>query len=357
MFRLTAGSQSISECFQWFQNLDFSASSFRHKYFDTMTVWAKACIAFEELLQSRGLDRATSLFQDDSESEQQDGVYLGNADSAQVCRTLVLVSDASRVGSIIRLRSYAAKMNGEVNLQNCSILEAAKAAIAVPMESTEVKFDGRSHISASVAGYGNPSREAFDEAMRVWRPANLKVLVSLGSGVKNAVSKGSKFFKWPAVDFISYMTNVVTDTERVAEETYRDARSAQIDYYRITGPTSLATIHRCDWSQPSRERIIRETRSCTSVGDTESSIVSCSQSCIVRSTDEYIIQAAPDIDQYLVQEGIRTTNVSAIKPNTAPDDLSTRSSISIVSTSSVSPLFDTQEPSSREKYAIQAEAL
>ena len=354
MFKLMAGSQSISECFQWFQNLDFSASSFLPKYFDTMSVWAKACIAFEELIQSRGLDGATSLFQDDGESEEQNGAYLGNADSAQVCRTLVLVSDASRVGSIIRLRSYAAKMNGEVNLQNCSILEAAKAAIAVPMESTEVKFDGRSHISASVAGYGNPSREVFDEAMRVWRPASLKVLVSLGSGVKNAVSKGGKFFKWPAVDFISYMTNVVTDTERVAEETYRDARSAQIDYYRITGPTSLATIHRCDWSQLSRERIIRATRSYTSVGDTESSIVSCSQSCIVRSADEHIRQSAPDIDQYLVQEEICTTSVSAIEPSTMSDDrLSTRSSISIVSTSSMSPLFDTQEPSI-EKYGMQA---
>ena len=315
-----------------------------------MSVWTKTYTAFDELLQSRGLNRTTSLFQDDNESLEQDEGSFRNTGSAQVCKTLVLVSDTSRVGSIIRLRSYAAKMNGEVNLQSCSIHEAAMAAIAVPMESTAVNFDGRSHISASVAGYGNPSREAFDEAMRVWRPANLKVLVSLGSGVKTAVSNGSKFFNWPLVSFISYMVNVVTDTERVAEETYRDARSAQIDYYRVTGPTSLATIHRIDWSQPSRERIIAETRSYVSMGDTESSIISCSQSCIVRSGGGHTIQAAPGIDHHLALEGIRTTSVSAIRSSTMSDDhLSTRSRTSITSASSVPLLFDTQESTSEEK--------
>ena len=315
-----------------------------------MSVWAKAYIAFDELLRSRVLNRTTSLFQDDSESAEPGEISFENAGSTQVCRTLVLVSDASRVGSVIRLRSYAAKMNGEVNVQDCSILEAAKAAIAVPMESTAVRFNGRCHILASVAGYGNPSWEAFDEAMPVWRPANLRVLVSLGSGIKTALSNSNRLFNWPALDFISYMANVVTDTERVAEETYRDARAARIAYYRITRPASLATIHRCDWSQPSRNRIVQATGGCISIGITESRIVSCSQSCIIPSGNEHIIQAAPAVDHHLFQEGISTTSISASRSSKlSEDNLSTRSRISVASTSSVPLLFDTQESTSKEK--------
>lgn len=287
--------QSISECFEWFAKHGSSViTPLGCPRARDLSQSGHLEHSLKQLLQDRGVHPTARLFEDTEGHELYHQLPQHVSDRPKspsshpneaqtpICRTLVLASDTEKPSLSHRLRSYAAKMNGEGNIERCSILQAAMAAVAIYPEHTPIKIDGRMLISAYTASYANPSREAFDEASRIWQPGSVKVIISLGAGITPVPQPSSGIINllFPKAFFISSMTHKVADTERVAEETRRDARSAHIRYSRFTLPGDLSKIKRCDWSATSRALIKKYTEVYLKEEEICCSIVNCSQYCL-----------------------------------------------------------------------------
>jgi hypothetical protein len=184
--------QSIDHCFEWFSSHDLSERSsilpwslpfVRPSYYERRKTEHFRSL-FIDLLKNSSLgniDETSSLFDDNLNS---------------TSKTVVLASDA-KSGRAIALRSYVTDRDGRSDIQGCSILEAALAAISMPLESEAVEIRNvsateprdMSLMSASIAGYSNPSKEVLYEAIQIWKGVeNIKILLSLGSGSRAPLS-------------------------------------------------------------------------------------------------------------------------------------------------------------------------
>jgi hypothetical protein len=231
-----------------------------------------------------------------------DELFEPNA-SIYDCKTTILATNLKNPRFPIRLRSYASKMDGQAKLQDCSICQAAMAAVSIPLELDPVNVDSMSCISASVAGFSNPSKEAFDEATRIWSPDVIKTIVSVGTGawkppviedpVSSSVGSGWAFNKLVSEKayestvhrFLNLLRDVATDPERVTEELYRDARILQFSCSRLNVAMGLESIRRLDWTKGAHQKIEEATNLYIQSAEVKNTIGGCSESLLL-SPDE-----------------------------------------------------------------------
>ena len=234
---------------------------------------------FQNLLELQGFDRSTELYvrQDDIPSTaQRNDVFQ--------CKTLILVSSwrgkwssqRVRPGYPFRLRSYASKRDGDVNVRSCTIWQAAMATIAIPLEMDAVKIDDAEFFSAAIAGFSNPTKEALDEATRIWNLDALQTVINIGSGGwgKNLLNDGLRTSWFPVLDLIQFQSYVTTGSERVAEEMDREARVGSFDYTRFSVASDLE-VRRSEWSETARQMILSATKSYLMSPEVHSSILKC----------------------------------------------------------------------------------
>jgi len=134
--------------------------------------------ALKGALRARGLPENTPLL---------DPNFVVPDDTPKhTCRVFVLAMHPGEIHIPLRLRSYTSRMNPVTT--DCSLWEAAMASEASPTRYAPVLMGSPqiSYISAAL-GFCNPSKEALDEAVRIWQLSGIRCLVSLGAGKKPPV--------------------------------------------------------------------------------------------------------------------------------------------------------------------------
>jgi len=269
------------------------------------------------LLKERGLSESTQLYE--------------CVDDDTICKTMVLVSDQiSR--SAVSLRSYASKSDGGASFGDLTITDAALASVAGPMSSTPVAIGHKRLIAADYTGYANPSKEAFDEATRIWRVDSIKTIVSLGTGVHEQNSK-MKSGLWAMIDLSA---NVLNDFDRVDQELYRDSRIAGFDCFRFKGPAApnvplVSKVGRNDWNRASLVEDL--TQQYIHRPEVKSSLVACAQNLIVTELghDQLLAVPVPDLSDdesddsaFVLSEScpVKLSNPSEIATNNNENRLS-----------------------------------
>jgi hypothetical protein len=141
----------------------------------------------------------------------------------------------------LRLTSYTSRMDPIAT--NCYLWEAAVAIEASPTFYVPV-FIGQPpvpYISAG-PGFSNPTKEALDEAVRVWQLSGIGSIISLGTGttfparldVDQIPTTSGIFQISKLVALIHTLSAIAIDTERVHLELARDANLLGLKYFRFS---------------------------------------------------------------------------------------------------------------------------
>jgi hypothetical protein len=168
-----------------------------------------------------------------------------------ICRTMVLTMHPTNLQHPVRLRSYTSR--SDPTPERCTIWQAILATMATPTRYVAEWFGNPSspHISASI-GYGNPTKEAFDEAVRVWHLSAVGCIISIGAGCRSPIRMDKEirntfwnFFEM--IRFISVLTEVATDTDRIHHDLSRDAKIFGLKYFRFCVREGVTDIAMQDW--------------------------------------------------------------------------------------------------------------
>ena len=291
---LTDGeAQSISDCLHWFNKdqklVQAGMQSYSHGFLEGLRAVLSpvdSClrrqrlfkIAFTELFRGlgTGISEDAGLFQDDV--LERVPLVDGSEQERKACKIAILVVDHDSV-RCVRLRSYSSRMDGSASVESPSILVATLATIAVSLEMPPVAFNGRKFVSAYY-GYVNPSKEAYDEATRIWGVDAVKTVVSLGCSKRRA--KENIGMGLPGLNHslstVQHIGHLASDPERVTEELYRDSRITGFSCARFDGPDSLKEIDASSWDCVTY--IEQTTKVYVELADIKSKLKACAQNLL-----------------------------------------------------------------------------
>jgi hypothetical protein len=239
------------------------------------------------------------------------------------CKTVVFVADGQS-GSIIRLRSYKSQMDYERDFEKFTLLEAALAMVAIPLESAAVEFDNKLLMSASIAGYSNPAKEILHEGTRIWSIEDIKTIVSLGSGDRLPYPRNENKPLLKIIEVVTFITKAVTDSERVNTELHRDAESLKFHCARFSLPAYVGRVDRQEWSNVD---IVRSDASdYLKLEDINSRIISCAST---------LLPEQPGSRSFPLREEVLPTNSESMSRNLAPSKVNIQSDLMGPSKSSV----------------------
>ncbi|KAE8361736.1 peptidase S8/S53 domain-containing protein [Aspergillus caelatus] len=165
------------------------------------------------------------------------------------CNTFVLTMIRPSFRRPHRLRTYTSRSDRAT--QDCYIWQAALASAALLLEFNAVELGPlkQPHVEAGL-GYNNPSREAIDEAKRIWSPPVYSI-VNIGTGLEPAVvgsgMTGVKNLNFQALCQLGF--RIAINRERVAEELSREALTSGFEYFRLNVPENFENIGTLDWDQ------------------------------------------------------------------------------------------------------------
>ena len=130
------------------------------------------------------------------------------------------------------------------------IWQVVRATSAAPNYFSPITVDGKLFVDGGF-GTNNPTLEAFREA--TWSdddmPSNL-MIISIGSGVGKHLSRfgGSKSKYGLLLKYIESAIRMVSDTERVHQETLMISRERNMKYFRFNVDTGLEDISLDSWN-------------------------------------------------------------------------------------------------------------
>lgn len=151
------------------------------------------------------------------------------------------------LSSCYRFRTYHTRSN---NTPNCTILEAARAAIASPSLFKPVRLADMDFIDASV-NYANPIKEAMQEAQYACGiEKEVACIVSIGTGKGELESmKASLRFN----NSIPALSKISLDSERTHTELESRFQNLGI-YFRFNVERGLETLAFQEWKYSSAIR-------------------------------------------------------------------------------------------------------
>jgi Patatin-like phospholipase len=181
------------------------------------------------------------------------------------CRTFVVTTRLRGAGaSAVLMRTYGTLHYDPFEAQ---IWEAARATSAAPTFFLPIKIDGVAYGDGGM-GWNNPTHEAINEAHQIWPGRPIGCLVSLGTGLEDAVQlMGSTEhpvggITGKALHTVSqklefrlkvakYCVDCVTSCERVHEDIARNLLGNGLDgkYFRLNIPQGMAKIQLEEWEK------------------------------------------------------------------------------------------------------------
>ncbi|KAH8834314.1 acyl transferase/acyl hydrolase/lysophospholipase [Flagelloscypha sp. PMI_526] len=189
-------------------------------------------VRFETMLKELAQTRSTNSNSDEK-------FRIRGSKSMKLCRTFVLTMPPLHLASPILLRTYRARKH---RCEDCSIVQAIRAATAVPALFETCRIGEQEYIAASQTGYCNPIETARAEAETVFPDAKHFCIVSLGSGHPGHISLS-------ATDNASVTTialRLAKDAERKAEEFESQLNAEETIYFRFNVEQGLQEYERAD---------------------------------------------------------------------------------------------------------------
>jgi hypothetical protein len=181
------------------------------------------------------------------------------------CRTFVVTSRLRGAGaSAVLMRTYGTLSHDPFKAR---IWEAARATSAAPTFFLPIKINGVAYGDGAM-GWNNPTQEALNEAHHIWPNRPIGCLVSLGTGLEDAVQlmestehplggitgKALQTVS-PKLEFrlkaAKYCAECVTSCERVHVDIDRNLLSNGLDgkYFRLNIPQGMGKIQLEEWKK------------------------------------------------------------------------------------------------------------
>jgi hypothetical protein len=184
------------------------------------------------------------------------------------CRTFVLASRPEGLGkAAVRMRSYATEDNDPFQAQ---IWQVARATSAAPTYFLPVDINGIRYGDGRI-GWNNPTMEAINEANYVWPGRPIACVVSVGTGLEDAIQVVTES-KAPSISGVieqlfrsltpkqvfelaiaQYCVSCVTSCERTHGQVASNIAKFGIDgpwqYVRLNVPQGMAKIGLQEWKK------------------------------------------------------------------------------------------------------------
>jgi hypothetical protein len=225
-------------------------------------------IPFGPFSTDRNLHHFEKLFRElveKSPIRNEHALFFDSDENSPDCKTTVLAFDIHAPSIPIRFRSYLSKK--DLDPHRIEIWRLALAAICNPSILKPVRLNTSPGptilMDASIAGYSNPSREALDEASRIWSPRSIKYLFNIGTGdraqTSDSTGLSSNCISFVHLAFIKLLRTVASDPEKVVHELKREALLKGFDYKRFSVDSGLHVVHSSEWTSKSQEKIRAQT--------------------------------------------------------------------------------------------------
>ena len=180
----------------------------------------------------------------------------------QLCHTFV-VATRLKAGAPVRMRSYGTQNDDAFE---ASIWQAGRATSAAPTFFVPITINDIRYGDGGM-GWNNPSREAILEARNKWPGRLIGILISIGTGLEdalalndnsNAIPKvaktllkntfGKHAFKLAVAE---YAVRCVTSCELVHRELSQDSGHdlLQGNYFRLNVPQGMSGIGLAEWDK------------------------------------------------------------------------------------------------------------
>ena len=190
---------------------------------------------------------------------------------ADLCRTLVIATSL-KAGGAVRMRSFGTR---EADPFDACIWQVARATTAAPTYFLPIEID---HVLYGDGGTGwnNPTKEAIEEALSIWPNRPIGILVSLGTGLEEALQLKDSSEKVPRVvqSFLQntapkyafqvavaeYAINCLTSCELIHREiTARaDREILEGNYFHLNVPQGMSTIGLDEWEKLGTIKVLTE---------------------------------------------------------------------------------------------------
>jgi len=179
------------------------------------------------------------------------------------CKTFVVAIRTRGSGSATRLRSYD---SGTADAFSGQIWEAARATSAAPTFFQPITIDGVKYGDGGT-GWNNPTAEAIAEAHSIWPSRPIGCLLSLGTGLEQAIQlidgndelpegvlRGLLQKLAPQASFqlevAKYCVASLTSCEKIhrdVSEKYPDRVVPNANYFRFNVPQGMSNIGLEEW--------------------------------------------------------------------------------------------------------------
>lgn len=163
------------------------------------------------------------------------------------CKTFVLAVSSDNMHRPVRLRSYISRYE-EMATRGCRVYQAALATTAVPGHYLPVGTGASTvPLLGAFLGFPNPTKEAFDESLRIWNLSSIASIVSIGMGrlpPAKLVAEGESIFQkiFPPGDLIRCLASIASDSERCHREFESEARHLGLKYFRFNAGERLGQV-------------------------------------------------------------------------------------------------------------------
>ena len=177
----------------------------------------------------------------------------------KACKTFVVASTLRDGGSATRMRTYNSR---KAFAFPCLIWEAARATSAAPTFFESIVIEGETFGDGGV-GWNNPAEESIAEARQVWPNRPIGCLVSLGTGLEDAIQLGGKkrsfakslmkkgLPKQFRIAVAEYCVECLTSSDRVHRRLAEEGEVYGIGgkYFRFNVPQGMSKIGLEEWEK------------------------------------------------------------------------------------------------------------
>ena len=179
----------------------------------------------------------------------------------EFCRTFVVATQTRGAGGAVRMRSYDCFAGVAFRAR---IWEVARATTAAPTFFLPIEIGDVTYGDGGT-GYNNPTMEAMKEAHHIWPDSPIGCLVSIGTGLENALQLSESSQKISALARLvlektdprsgfrlavaEYCINCLTSCENVhrAVAEHPEGSIADGNYFRLNVPQGLSKIGLDEW--------------------------------------------------------------------------------------------------------------
>ena len=181
---------------------------------------------------------------------------------SDLCPTFV-VATSLRAGGAVRMRSFRTRYDDPFP---ACIWQVARATSAAPTYFLPIAIDDVKYGDGGT-GWNNPTKEAIVEARNMWPDRPIGILISIGTGLEDALQLNDTTKEVPKVvqsllqntspghafkfAVAEYAVKCVTSCELVHREIseHCDKDILEGNYFRLNVPQGMATIGLAEWDK------------------------------------------------------------------------------------------------------------